>query len=312
MNKLKGTVKYDRFVIPYRVYGKGKKTLVCVNGAQQTMAAWRSVVSRFRHNYSVVTFDLPGHGKSEILSAPITVSLDEQVACLKEIIQATHSNDTLHIIGASWGTIVVAAYAARYPEVPDKLILGSFGVKPSSAMLQVIRQGRWLYEADRGPEAAHLIIECFGQQISDGHKDRIVNQFKEMRAEQQLCFYEHCEFVENIGHIDELVELGRIKARTLIINGGNDTILNIQDLEQAAVAIPWCESHIVEDAGHFLHFEQPDILQIYEAFFADLPNTSDRLAPPSERDLGRFSVSRPLKPERRSVREGLLASDPAL
>ncbi len=311
MNRLKGSIKYDRFIVPYRVYGNGAKTLICVNGAQQTMAAWRSVISRFRSSYSVVIFDLPGHGNSEILSPPMRVSLDEQVTCLKEIIRATHSNDTLHIIGASWGTIVVAAFAARYPDVPDKLILGSFGVKPSGAMLRVIRRGRSLYEADRGPEAAHLIIECFGQQISAGHKEQIVHQFKKMRPEQQLCFYDHCEFVENIGHINELVELACIKARTLIINGGNDTILNLQDLKLAAQAIPRCESHIVQDAGHFLHFEQPDILQIYEAFFDGLSFKNDPKVSSRKSDFSRFSGSRRLKPVMGNALAALAASDVA-
>ncbi len=293
MNRQKGTINYDRFTIPYRVYGSGSKTMVCVNGAQQTMAAWRSVVSRFRRDYSVVTFDLPGHGKSEILSPPLAVSLDEQVTCLHQIVLATHETDTLHILGASWGTIIVAAYAARYPDVPDKLILGSFGLKPSGEMLSVIQHGRALYECDRGRDAAHLIIERFGQQISEGHKDRIVSQFKAMHADQLRCFYEHCDFVQNIGHVNELVELSRITARTLVINGAKDTILSARDLELAAAQIPGCETRIVENAGHFLHFEQPEILRIYEAFLAEPTEPVCRsTASHIERELPRFAVAR--------------------
>jgi pimeloyl-ACP methyl ester carboxylesterase len=243
------------------------------------------------------------------------VSLDEQVACLHEVIRTTHDSDTLHILGASWGTIVVAAYAARYPDVPHKLILGSFGLKPSGEMLSVIQRGRALYECDRGRDAAHLIIERFGQQISDGHKDRIVSQFRGMRADQLRCFYEHCDFVQNIGHINELVELSRIKAQTLVINGGNDTILSARDLELAAAQIPLCETRIVEDAGHFLHFEQPDILHIYEAFLEEsTEHRNHQATPPIERDLRRFSVARAgrrLAADSAGALDGLAVPDPA-
>ena len=63
----KGEIKEGRFLVPYRVYGDRDKMLVSVSGAMQTMAVWRSLVSFFASDYSIVGFDFPGPGRAQIL-----------------------------------------------------------------------------------------------------------------------------------------------------------------------------------------------------------------------------------------------------
>ena len=58
----KGEVKLGRFLVPYRLYGTGGRFMVCVNAAQQPMAAWRPVVSYFLKDYRLLLFDFPGQG----------------------------------------------------------------------------------------------------------------------------------------------------------------------------------------------------------------------------------------------------------
>ncbi len=268
MKITKGELQEGRFLVPYRVYGGGDRVLVCVSGAQQTMAVWRSFSSYFCKNYSVVVFDSPGQGRSQILSGSSTISLDEQVTALHSIISTIHGYGPVYLAAASWGTIVAAAYAARYPTVVEKLILGSFGVKPSQTMLEVIQEGRRLYNENRAPDIGYMMIERFGQQIPDAYKKRIVEQFRHMSQRQLDSFYAHCDMVENGRHISRFVDLQNIKAYTLIVNGDNDTILDLEDAGYASSQIQNCEVRIVPGAGHFLHFEQGDILDIYDEFLS--------------------------------------------
>lgn len=268
MVREKGEVRVGRFSIPYRVYGDSEATFVCVNGAQQTMAVWRSLISYFSDDYSVVTFDMPGAGRARVERGPPEASFEEQVDILAEVIEATRRSGPLVLAGCSWGTMAAAAYAARHPEEVDKLVLGSFGVKPSKVMMEVIREGQQLYEQGEHAAAAHLIIDRFGAGISPGYKRQILQQFARISQEQATAFYRHCCFVEGVGHIDEYVALDRITAKTLVINGANDTLLDLEDLQVARARIPNCTTRVVEDAGHFLHFERPDILGIYAEFLA--------------------------------------------
>ncbi len=264
----KGEIVEGRFSVPFRIYGTGERTMVCVSGAQQTMAVWRTVVSHFSKEFCIVTFDMPGLGRSKILDGPLEIGFDEQLQILHRIIESSGRVGPLTLVGVSWGTIVVAAYAARALAEVDTLVLASFGVRLSESMIELIKDGQSLYECGRIDQAAHLIIERIGQNITGAYKKQIVAQFERMTDDQARVLYSHCGFVDAVRHIEEYVALDRITARTLIINGENDTILDPEDMLVANARIRNCETRLVPNAGHFLHLERPDILNIYADFLA--------------------------------------------
>jgi len=268
MKTVKGVLSLGRFLVPYRIYGEAEKTIICISGAKQTMAAWRSFVSHFVNDYSVVVFDLPGQGRATILTGNPGITFDEQVDVLHKIVEETNRNGTVILAAASWGTIISAALAARHPELIDKMILGSFGAKPSKAVIDVIRAGQKLFNSNKTEDIAPLMIEKFGQHIPETQKKQMIEQFRGMSREQFLSFYEHCEFVEQASDIGDFIELGNITASTLILSGEYDAILDPSDIEKASARIPDCEFKMVPGAGHFLHWEQADILHTYSEFLA--------------------------------------------
>ncbi|MEM6998889.1 MAG: alpha/beta hydrolase [Pseudomonadota bacterium] len=268
MKIIKGELSFERFSIPYRIYGEAKKTIICISGAKQTMAAWRSFVSHFVSDYSVVLFDLPGQGRAKILSGSAGIGFDEQVDVLHHVIEQTNRNGTVILAAASWGTIISTAIAARYPELVDKMILGSFGAKPSKAVIEIIKEGQSLFDKNKTEDIAPLMIEKFGQHIPEAHKKQMIDQFSSMSREQFLSFYEHCEFVEKASDIEDFIDLSNITASTLILTGEYDAILDTNDIEKASSRIPDCEYKMVPGAGHFLHWEKPDILYTYSEFLA--------------------------------------------
>lgn len=268
MKIVKGELSLGRFLVPYRIYGEAEKTIVCISGAKQTMAAWRSFVSHFVADYSVVVFDLPGQGRGQVLSGPPGITFDEQIDVLHNVINETNRNGTVILAAASWGTIISVALAARHPELVDKMILGSFGAKPNKAVIEVIREGKELFDTNKTDDIAPLMIEKFGQHIPDAHKKQIVEQFRGMSREQFMSFYDHCEFVEQASDIEDFIDLGSITASTLILSGEFDAILDTDDIEKASSRIPDCEFKMIPGAGHFLHWEQADILHTYSEFLA--------------------------------------------
>jgi len=268
MKIIKGELVLGRFIVPYRIYGDADKKIVCVSGAKQTMAAWRSFVSHFINEYSIVVFDLPGQGRASVSSGSHSITFDEQIDVLHYIIQKTADDKPVVLAAASWGTIISAALAARHPELIDKMILGSFGAKPSKAVIEVIRAGQKLFLDNNTADIAPLMIEKFGQHIPDTHKKQMIDQFRGMSREQFLSFYDHCEFVGQASDIGDFVELGNISAPTLILSGEYDAILDPTDIEKASERIPNCEFKMILGAGHFLHWEKPEILYTYSEFLA--------------------------------------------
>lgn len=268
MNITRGEIRVGRFLVPYRLFGQGSRFMVCVNAAQQTMAAWRPVVSYFLKDYRLLLFDFPGQGRAQIISGSALVGLDEQVEVLYRVLSAQNAPEKSIVAGASWGGVVVAVFASRYPRLVDKIILASFGIRMSANLVQAIREGQQVNGNATGEHVADVIIKYFGQHLNDAFKKKLYDQFRNIKREHLANFRAHGQLLETAKHIDEVVDLHSIKAQTLIINGEMDTVMDLNDITLAATQIANCVVKIVPGVGHFLHNESDDVLSIYRAFLA--------------------------------------------
>jgi pimeloyl-ACP methyl ester carboxylesterase len=239
-----------------------------VNGAQQTMAAWRPVVNYFSNDYRLLLFDFPGQGRAQISSGSAQVDLDEQVEVLHQVVSAQNAPGKSIVAGASWGGIVVAAFASRFPQLVDKIILASFGIRVNEKLVQAIKEGQRLNGTATGEQIAGVIIKYFGQHLNDAFKKKMYDQFKNITKEHMENFRAHGQLLETTKHINEVVDLRSIEAQTLIINGEMDTVMDLDDITLAATQIANCVVKIVPGVGHFLHNESDDVLSIYRDFIA--------------------------------------------
>ena len=163
---------------------------------------------------------------------------------------------------------MVAAFASRFPQLVDKIILASFGIRVNEKLVQAIREGQRLNGTATGEQVAGVIIKYFGQHLNEGFKKRMYDQFKNITKEHMENFRAHGQLLETTKHINEVVDLHSIKAQTLIINGAMDTVMDFDDVAIAAAQIPNCLVKIVPGVGHFLHNENDDVLAIYREFLA--------------------------------------------
>ena len=259
------------------VFGDGDRLLVCVNGMQQTMASWRSVVRHFavRGAYRVALFDFPAQGRARCLHGAECVSVDEQVQVLRAVVDALSGDAPVALIGGSWGAVVAAAFAARHPRSVSRMVLGSFQVRPNARLREVARAGQLLVAAGRSGELADLFVSTFGAHLPPSRQRALVDQFASLRPEQFRQMYEQAERLVNADDLDRIANLHAIAADTLIVNGAADPIVDAADPDTVR-RIPRAELCVVPHTGHFLHVERPSVLDIYAAFFhRDLPPAED-------------------------------------
>ncbi len=266
---VKGTVKTARFVIPYRIYENKGPHIICVNGVQQSMGMWHTLVTRFSPDYRIILFDFPNQGKAEILSGPNLVSLQEQVNILSAILDETGVNKNAALCAASWGGVIAADFAAKYPDRIKTLILASLGTKPNKKMVETIMQGAKIDLHDR-EKMAQVLIKAFGENLPLQLKNKIISQFRTMKEDALRSFYEHGLFVVASKKLSEIVDLKSIKVKTILLNGENDTIIDLEDVKFLASQIPDCEMRIIKGVGHFMHMESDTVLDIYEGILASL------------------------------------------
>ena len=272
MKTVKGILDLDRFEIPYRKYGNSDDMLMCVSGALQTMAIWHTVIRRFTDRFTVVIFDMPGVGRSKIKYGGVHITVQEQLESLHGLIKETHRGGELTLAASSWGTAIASAYASLRPEMVQQMVLCSFGMKPNAVMQEIVRRAHLIYQRGDYASGAGLILDMFGGQIGESYKRQIIAQFEQLNKANAEAFCEHCSNILKMGRLDDAIDLTRIKARTLIVNGANDTIIDPEDMYIAQRLIPNCETRMVEGVGHFLHLERPEVLEDYADFlFAEEP-----------------------------------------
>ncbi len=260
---VKDVLKTGRFLIPYRVYENNGPQLIFINGVQQSMAMWQTFIARFARDYKIILFDFPNQGKAKVLFGPSQVTLDEQVEILSAMVDKTQLSRDATICAASWGGVIAVAFAAKYRDRVKRLILASLGTKPNKKMVETIKQGSSADLTDRD-QMAQTLIKSFGETLPERFKQNIVNQFRAMKAESVQAFYEHGLFVISSKQLGDIVNLKAIKAKTILLNGEKDTIIDLDDVKFLASQIPDCELRIVKGVGHFLHMEREDVLDIYE------------------------------------------------
>lgn len=114
-------IKRDGAAIDYHVYGDGGATLLFVHGAYADQTYWDAQVKHFSPDYKVVTFDLPGHGKSGKERPFWTVQgFSEDVYA---IIKKLHLKNVI-LIGHSLGGDINMMTAISHP----KNIIGFIGI----------------------------------------------------------------------------------------------------------------------------------------------------------------------------------------
>jgi pimeloyl-ACP methyl ester carboxylesterase len=259
---VKGTIELGRFFIPYRIYESEGPHIICLNGVQQSMAMWHTLVEHYASHYRVVLFDFPNQGRGKVVSGPALVTLDEQVDILREVIKATGTNNGVSLCAASWGGVIAMAFAARYHGLVKQLCLASLGTKANDTMVETIKKGIAVDPNNR-QKMADILIDSFGQNLPKNIKSKIIRQFHSMSQENLNAFYEHGLAVVSTKKIGDLIKLSDIREKTFLIYGEKDTIIDLDDVRFLSSLIPNCEVRIIKGAGHFLHMEQVSIFDIY-------------------------------------------------
>ena len=104
----------------YSVEGNGPPIFL-IHGIGAARDAWRFIVPKIRSNFTVITYDLRGHGRS--LKPTSKFLLDDLVEDLEYLRKKLNINKA-YFAGHSLGGMIAPAYALKYPK--HVLALGLF------------------------------------------------------------------------------------------------------------------------------------------------------------------------------------------
>ena len=199
--------------------------LILLHGNGEEHGYFEYQIEYFSKKYRVLAIDTRGHGKSARGKKPFTI---RQFAEDLRDFMDQHELEKAHILGFSDGGNIALVFALNYPERVERLILNganlySAGVKPT-VQLPIILGYRIASLFAKKSEKAKANAEMLGLMVNDPNVDP--------------------------------KELGRIRAKTLVIAGTKDMI-KTSHTKLIASRIPGAELAILE-GDHFIANKRPE------------------------------------------------------
>ncbi|MFM0559711.1 alpha/beta fold hydrolase [Paraburkholderia sediminicola] len=214
------------------------------------LSVWDQLAGYFRDEYTVLRYDLRGHGKTAVSSEPFSVAdLSRDLAALLDAVGAP----TTHLVGMSMGGMIAQQFALDHPSRVDTLTVAdtTCGTLPEGraiwdqraaaartdgmASLVPATLSRWLtpdFQAAH-PEAVEQIREVLSHTLPEGYA--------------MAC--------EALRDFDLRGKLGTIRCPTLAVGGRHDTGTPPAATQAIADAIQGAQFEMLE-AAHLAPIEQ--------------------------------------------------------
>jgi pimeloyl-ACP methyl ester carboxylesterase len=263
------------------IVGDGPAVLL-LHGWPQTSHAWRKVMPLLAKHYTVIAPDLPGFGSS---SHPSGGYDKKSVASMVRQLVRLLGHDRIKLVGHDVGGLVAYAYAAQWPDEVTHLALMECGIAGimRESLANPLQGGSWHYAFNMMPDLPEVLIAgreraflryvFFRDKVGLFHADAI--------SEADLDVYaaglahpggvrSSCEYYRTIPQdaADNAAWVtSPLKFPTQVFGAaqayGKSWLASMENIAERV------DSVLVEDCGHYIPEEQPDILAHHlRRFFA--------------------------------------------
>lgn len=261
-------------------------TIVLTHGYCLSLRCWTYQRRAFREaGYKVVSWDQRGHGRSGRGPAESYV-IDRLGADLHTVIEAFAPDDDLVLIGHSMGGMTIMALGEQYPDLLRQRVTGVAFVATSPGGLTLANGGRLA-------TIARTALEKLGPSILTPLSARpgVFDTIRRVGKDVELFLVEQNSFaspvprvvvrytadmllgtpldvinryLETFDGFDKRPVLAQFRhAQVLVFNGRQDLLTPPAHSELIVEAIPGAEHVLVNDAGHVIMLEHPDLLNTH-------------------------------------------------
>ncbi|MRT17695.1 alpha/beta hydrolase [Vitellibacter sp. q18] len=167
---------YRDIPIHYEIRGSGP-AIVFLHGFLESASMWTALLPKFENHRTVITVDLPGHGKSGIIANTHSMELMAEVVDAL-LLQVQICDATF--IGHSMGGYVALAFAELFPQKVEKIILLNSTPVADSPERRAIRN-RALKIIDQNPQL--YIGMAIGNLFAESSRERFSEEIDALKLE---------------------------------------------------------------------------------------------------------------------------------
>ena len=227
--------------------------LFLIHGIGAAEDAWRFIVPQLTKYFTVITYDLRGHGKSPVTNNNFT--LNDLIYDLEKIREKTKI-EKAHFMGHSLGGMIAPAYAKKFPENTISLGLLSTvagrSTKDKQKVLDLIKK----MELESIPEILPILTNrWFTDDFIKKNKsivDRRIQQVTETNPEVFLNVFKIYAETEMISW------LNKIKKPCLVLTGENDLGCSPEHNKKISLELKNSKLIILPIVKHAILLESPN------------------------------------------------------
>jgi pimeloyl-ACP methyl ester carboxylesterase len=238
----------------YSIEGEGPP-LFLIHGIGAARNTWRKAMPVLTPHFSVVTYDLRGHGESPMPKQPF--GLDELVADL-EAVRVKTGFEAAHFAGHSLGGMIGPAYARAFPGRVQSLGLlstAAFRTEDDSAKVKGV------VKAMRSQSVPEILATLANRWFTDAF---IATSPEVVQARMDQVVGTDAEIFLNVFDIYAGTEmapwLDDITAPSLVLTGENDGGCPPRLNELIAAAMPRAELVVLPEVKHSIMLECGDVV----------------------------------------------------
>ncbi|HLR73319.1 MAG TPA: 2-succinyl-6-hydroxy-2,4-cyclohexadiene-1-carboxylate synthase [Pseudogracilibacillus sp.] len=233
--------------------------LVLLHGFTGSSETWRNFIENWQTKYRVITVDLPGHGKT---TGKSTLSMQEVCHHLLVLFDLL-AIEKCHLLGYSMGGRTALSFAMWYPRYIEMLILES--ASPGLNTEQE-KEARVLHDQQLASRLKDEGIEAF---VDFWENIPLFATQKKLAKEVQAAIKEERLQQSAHGLANSLLYLGTGKQPSwwqdldqlkrpvcLIVGELDEKFIHMNKKMQKK--LPQASFHLVKNAGHTVHIEQPE------------------------------------------------------
>jgi pimeloyl-ACP methyl ester carboxylesterase len=247
----------DDLRIAYELRGtliRWRPWLVLIQGMGFDRMGWQPVLRRLRRHFRLVLVDNRGSGRSDVPAGSFSVAdmAGDVVAVLDDA-----GIRRAHVLGMSLGGMVAQELAADHPERVAGLVLVAttpgwpfaYPMPAASAALIAATSG-----LPREVALRRHVRNALSPRTVQGHPELVDRLVEMLRSQPAAWSAQAAAGARYVGRLRQ----ARIRARTLILHGAADTVVDPRNGKLLADRIPHSRLVIFPELGHLLFWQDPD------------------------------------------------------
>jgi len=246
-------MKYQGHTVCFHDEGKGA-VLIFLHGFLESHEIWKDFSSALSGEFRIIAIDLPGHGRSDVISDTHTMEL--MADCVHEVLKSLSVEKCL-IVGHSMGGYVALSFAGNFPEMTMGLCLFHSHALPDSEIAKTNRAKTIeIVENNRAGFITAFIPDLFSPVNIHKHKAEIRGLIKNASATSKEGIIAALKGMKN--REGKMHVLARSEFPVLFIAGKDDKRIPLHDIFAMAALPDHAEVMILGNTGHMGYIEEKE------------------------------------------------------